>query len=150
MSKQKKIPDVLTLYRSYEAMPRNMDPATASASALKKHGFPRRPDQEKEPELFKHWERFLEKKPRYIKAKLSKDKVLGKRNPLARKGKDFSPANWGGIVVETSSLGLPAGKRSTCVFGQWSVPVITAVQGDPGDPLTAGFWVGIDGFGGDQ
>jgi hypothetical protein len=83
---------------------------------------------------------------RYTKAELAIDPIMSRRDPLshgpaarARTGSDFRPGGWGGIVVEPSS------ETINNVFAQWTVPGIFPAS-DPSGPITAGFWVGIDGF----
>jgi hypothetical protein len=82
----------------------------------------------------------------YTKAKLAIDPIMSKRDPLSHRtaarpssASDFRPGGWGGIVVEPSS------ETINNVFAQWTVPGIWPAS-DPSGPITAGFWVGIDGF----
>lgn len=71
----------------------------------------------------------------------------------------FGPSGWGGAVTEPDKVRVQnmktkesmqlLGEPTKSVYGQWTVPGIFPVS-DPADNVTAGFWVGIDGYGGEQ
>jgi hypothetical protein len=127
-----------------------LDPLTAPASLLRQHGFPRRPDPATEPELDRIWQRTFARPKTIIQAELAFDEVMSARNPLYSGSENFRPSGWGGVVVETSSLGYSPPEPATCVVGIIVVPEIYPVSGDPDSPLTVGFWVGLDGYTNDQ
>jgi|HubBroStandDraft_6_1064221.scaffolds.fasta_scaffold216660_2 hypothetical protein len=132
--------------QSFEPPPPGLDPLTAPASLLRQHGFPRRPDPATAPELDRIWQRTFARPKTIIQAELAFDEVMSARNPLYSGSEDFTPSGWGGVVVETSSLGYSPAEPATCVAGIIVVPEIYPVSGDPASPLTVGFWVGLDGF----
>ncbi len=142
--------DVLSLMHVFEPPPDGFQPHTANAALLRRHGFPRRPDPEQEPRLAQLWHRALSRPTRFTRAELAIDPVMSQRNPLHRAAAangqdDFRPGGWGGVVVETASLGLSPAEPAKTGFGQWAVPGIWPAS-DPSGPITAGFWVGLDGF----
>jgi Peptidase A4 family len=132
--------------QTFEPPPPELDPLTAPASLLRQHGFPRRPDPTTEPELDRIWQRTFARPKTIIQAELAFDEVMSARNPLYSGSENFSPSGWGGVVVETSSLGYSPPEPATCVVGIIVVPEIYPVSGDPDIPLTVGFWVGLDGY----
>ena len=142
--------DVLSLMHVFEPPPDGFQPHAANAALLRRHGFPRRPDPEQEPRLAQLWHRAMSRPTRYTRAELAIDPVMSQRNPLhqataANGHDDFRPGGWGGVVVETAALGFSPAEPAKTVFGQWAVPGIWPAS-DPSGPITAGFWVGLDGF----
>jgi Peptidase A4 family len=138
--------DVLKLMHGFDPPPAGFDPHTAPNRLLRQHGFPRRPDAEKEPHLMRQWRRAFARMPRIVKAELAIDPIMSKRDPLHKRGFDFQPGGWGGIVVETAALGYSPAEPANTVFAKWVVPEIYQVAGDASTALTVGFWVGLDGF----
>lgn len=138
--------DVLDLYQTYDPPPKDFDLHAATAHALRQHGLPRRPDPTKEPQLDRLWRRAFARAPNYVRAELAIDPVMSARDPLRRKGPEFSPSGWGGVVVDPASLGFGAGEPANMVFAQWVVPEVSPWDPTFFDDLTVGFWVGIDGF----
>jgi len=138
--------DVLTLMRTYDPPPEGFDPHTAAPGLLRRHGLPRRPDPETEPELARLFKRAFVRPARYVKAELAIDPVMSRRDPLGGQDPDFGPSGWGGVAVVTSSLGYSPPEPATTVFAEWVVPEIIPWDPAPAEPITVGFWVGLDGF----
>lgn len=139
--------DLLNRIQTYEAPPGGFNPQTAAANLLRRHGFPRRPDPEREPQLARLWRRVFSRAPglRMIKAEIAIDPTMSRRDPLRNMKPDFSPSGWGGVIVPTASLGFSPYEPANTVFAEWVVPEIFPVAGDAQTPLTVGFWVGLDG-----
>lgn len=136
--------DVLSLMHTYESPPEEFAPHAVDEQALRRHGFPRRPDPGREPRLTELWQRTFSRPVRYRTAELAIDPIMSHRNPLGRAADDdFAPSGWGGVVVQPSSLGIT--EQANTVFAQWTVPGIFPAS-DPSSAITAGFWVGLDGF----
>ncbi len=138
--------NALDLYRTYDPPPKEFDLRTATPHALRRHGFPRRPNPETEPQLDRIWKHAFARTPNYVKAELAIDPVMSARDPLRRRGPEFSPSGWGGAVIEVPTLGYGDGKPATMVFAQWVVPEVVPFDPAIFSDLTVGFWVGIDGF----
>jgi Peptidase A4 family len=156
--------DILDHIRTFEGPPASLDLLKASDEELASHGLPRRPDPETEPRLAELWHRGVEMAPEYVPAQLSIDPVLSVRDPLWRRADSsrgfetegsFGPSGWGGIVAQSDKvrfwdpltrkvMTFPGGATNT-VFGQWTIPGIFPAS-DPAGDITAGFWVGIDGW----
>jgi len=138
--------DVLTLMHSYDTPPEGFDPHSAPHDLLRRHGLPRRPDPEAEPELARLFKRAFIRPADYVKAELAIDPVMSDRDPLGGQDPDFGPSGWGGVAVVTSSLGYSPPEPANTVFGQWVVPEIIPFDPAPAQAITVGFWVGLDGF----
>ncbi|MDN7178750.1 A4/G1 family peptidase [Caballeronia sp. SEWSISQ10-4 2] len=140
-------PDLLSRLQTFESPPAEFDPQIADAKQLRRHGFPRRPDPEKEPQLMRLWRRAFTRAPRLhmVKAELAIDPIMSRRDPQRNLKSDFNPSGWGGVIVPTASLGFSPYEPANTVFAEWVVPEIFPVAGDPSTPLTVGFWVGLDG-----
>jgi hypothetical protein len=108
--------DVLTLMRTYDSPPESFDPHTAPPELLRRHGLPRRPDPETEPELARLFKRAFVRPARYVKAELAIDPVMSRRDPLRGQDPDFGPSGWGGVAVVTSSLGYSPPEPANTVF----------------------------------
>jgi hypothetical protein len=105
---------------------------------LLRHGLPRRPDPEREPELARIWKRTFGRPLTYVKAELEIDPRLSDRNALEDKDPEFGPKNWAGAVERV-------GQPFSWVFAQWVIPEVRK-KGVWADDVVVGFWVGIDGF----
>jgi hypothetical protein len=146
---------MLSRIETYEAPPSGFDPHNAAEHLLRRHGFPRRPDPEKEPQLARLWQRAFARAPglQMIKAELAIDPIMSdrhrlqNRDPIGDLAPDFSPSGWGGVIVPTASLGFSPYEPANTVYAEWTVPTIIPLAGDPPFPipLTVGFWVGLDG-----
>jgi hypothetical protein len=137
MSRNVRQANGLDRYRSYDRPTEGFDPLTAPDELLLRHGLPRRPDPNREPELARIWERTFARPLRYTKADLAIDPWLTGRNPLQDKNSEFGPNNWAGANVR-------AGNPFSWVFADWVIPNVRE-KGVFDDTVTIGFWVGIDG-----
>jgi hypothetical protein len=139
---------VLDLYETFDPPPRGFDVHSAPARALRKHGLPQRPDAASHRRLAQSWQRAFARPPNYVKAELEIDRVMGARDrPLYRQGgEEFDVVNkWAGAVVNVIDHGF--GEPVKTVFAQWTMPHVWPYDPDSFSfPITAGFWVGIDGF----
>jgi|GEM_PF-1638022 len=157
--------EVLSRLKVYEAPPDGFDPHSASDKLLRKHGFPRRPDPEKEPQLSKLWRDAFSRPVKVIKPQLAVDRVMSQRRPLLNmnapekntlnkhaqsKKSDFGPSGWGGVIVQTSSLGYNPFEPANVVYAQLVVPTMESFPNELNQPLTVGFWVGLGGAFGSQ
>ena len=154
--------DALKPIRTYDAPPKDFDPSTATAAALRRYGFPRRPDPVKEPTLARLWKQAFERPITFVKAELAPDPIMSSRpRRRRRKGADFvlQPAEWAGIVQ--AQVNLPfnplrgqvpghsnpsVGSPASDVFGRWIVPEVFPADLAWPKPLIVGFWVGLDGI----
>jgi hypothetical protein len=144
--------EVLKHITTFAEPPAGFDPNSAAPRLLRKHGFPRRPHEIKEPHLQAIWERAFASKPTFFKAEVEVDHVLAKRKrPVVstRKPKagKFSPSGWAGTVVPVN---FTPPEPAVTVYGEWFIPTITPIQNEPQSAQTVGFWVGIDGWGNSQ
>ena len=113
MSRNVRQANGLDRYRSYDRPPEGFDPLTAPDELLLRHGLPRRPDPNREPELARIWERTFARPLRYSKADLAIDPWLSGRNPLQDKDSEFGPNNWAGATVRAGcSLTLSTSRTS--------------------------------------
>jgi len=147
--------EVMKYITCYDAPPDNFDPYTAEDKLLRKHGFPRRPDPDKEPHLRALWDRAFQSKPKYIKAKVSIDPIMSKRkrpviSPISNMSLDFKPSGWAGAVQPVNKYGFNPPEPIVTVYGEWFIPTITPTTNEPNTAETVGFWVGIDGYGNNQ
>jgi len=154
--------DVLTRMRTYKEVPPELDLHMAKAAELRRRGLPRRPDPETEPRLAELWERAFDRRFQYVSATLHIDPILGRRDPLWRRPGDpqgledegsYGPSGWGGVVARPARRGFttPSGRqvRANTVYAQWTIPGVFPASNPAGD-ITAGFWVGLDGWGNGQ
>jgi Peptidase A4 family len=125
-------------YRSYDPPPAGFDPHTAPDAMLLRHGLPRRPDPEREPQLVRTWKRIFARPLTYLKAELEVEAVMSD-NPLRDKDPVFGPVGWAGAIVR-------AGDPFTWVFAEWVIPEVKGDKHFWEDDIDIGFWVGIDGF----
>jgi len=141
-SKEKQVPICPKGARTFELPPDGFDPMTASAGALRRYGLPRRPDPEREPHLARLYARAFSHPRKFLKPELVVDSRLDTINAKRQGRADFSSGDWGGAVVTTPVSALP-----NVVFAQFQVPTVLNFDPEWTQPLTAGFWVGIGGFG---
>ena len=116
--------DVLTRLRTFDPPPHGFDPQTASKKDLLQHGFPRRPDPVAEPQLYRLWERVFRRVPdvHLVKANLEVDSRMSDRPSLREpQTEDFTPEGWGGVVVNTASLGFSPYEQAQTVLDRKSV-----------------------------
>ena len=134
--------DVLRRIRTYPSSPRRFDPHTASQEELLRHGLPRRPDPEKEPQLARLWKRVFARPVRFVEAKLAIDPVMSARDPLRASADKFGASGWAG-VVKRMEQGSDFTQPATMVFGHWKLPFVPAIS--PNETIAVAFWVGLDG-----
>jgi hypothetical protein len=77
--------DVSSLARAFDVPPSDLDPHAASDRLLLRHGFPRRPDPEREPQPHRRWKRAFRPGTKMIKAELAYNEIMSRRNPLHKK-----------------------------------------------------------------
>jgi hypothetical protein len=158
-------PDAVARMRTYRSTPPGFDPHTASHRLLERHGLPRRPDAEKEPELARLWKRLFTRPIAYVEAELAIDAARIGRAPWSAPDLTYGPSGWAGVVrtmtpppIHPTTMARISGdaqvfgdytEAATWVFAQWVVPDVLEVH--PADQdLNVGFWVGLDGWGTDQ
>jgi hypothetical protein len=139
MNRGARHPERLGRYRSYDPPPAGFDPHTAPDAVLLRHGLPRRPDPEREPQLARIWKRVFARPLTYLKAELKVEKAMSDRNPLRDKDPVFGPVGWAGAIVRQ-------GQPFTWVFAEWVIPQVTGHKHFWEADIPIGFWVGIDGF----
>ncbi len=158
--------DVLSRMRSYDPPPIGFDPRTASEELLRRHGLPRRPDPNREPDLAKMWELAFSRPLTFIKAELAINAAIKRSDSQRRRSAVFGPTGWAGAVRQQrpyhdsfdgdpriiSVLGQPKSDYSqpaTAAFTQFQVPQVRPPQVPQDDTTRVGFWVGLDGYGDD-
>jgi hypothetical protein len=133
--------DVLSQTRTYEPTPEGFDPLTAPAAALRRHGLPRRPDPDREPELARLWKRVFARPVKFERAELALHPTWRRRDLSSAEDQPAS-LGWAGAVSSMDPAG-PYTQAATWVFGQWVVPWVSSET--PGPEIQIGFWVGLDG-----
>jgi len=145
MTNEQSDAEVLSHVVSCEPPPSGFDPLTASDHLLHKHGFPHRPDPNKEPRLSKLWHDSLSQPFKMIKAELAVDHMRPPRDRLRQRTDTFGVnRGWAGGEVNRSALGFPATELVNTVYAQWLVPTVFAPANNQ-QTLVVGFWVGIGG-----
>lgn len=144
------LPNGLTV-RTYEPPPDDFDPITASDRLLLHHGYPQRPDAEREPDLHRLWERAVSRRPAYVvpEFRVNEGRSHGPRKQVSedpvvpRTPTTYSSNNWSGSMV------FPTDEYSyfTMITGSWKVPLPDAPFGAPdGSQYYAAQWVGLGGW----
>jgi hypothetical protein len=130
-------------FRLYTPPPAGFDPVRASDRELLAHGYPARPDQQRQPELHQHWTAMLSRPMTVItpRFEVMPERLGGRRLRYA----DTVGTGWAGTSLITPAGGDPV----TFVSGQWTVPAVVPPQGDHGSSACA-TWIGIDGNGEDS
>jgi len=131
-----KLPNGATI-TTFAPPPADFDPITADQMTLRRHGYPRRPD---DPVLLERWKQVLGTPMRHVQPKIVWREHTRRGKP-ALKAATESWDNWCGGVVY-------AGVQSAFYWatGQWKVPNIKSPHSD-GVTYCAAVWVGIDGDG---
>jgi hypothetical protein len=143
MKKEQSDAEVLGRYTTFEPPPSGFDPLTAKDHLLLQHGFPRRPDPEKEPQLYALWQKAFSRPMKVIKAELGVDRVSPQRDRL-RPTRPFDVnGGWAGAEVNTKGFSPP--DPANMVYAQWIQPPIEAPQNPVSSYLDMGFWVGLGG-----
>lgn len=131
--------------KAFTLPPKDFDPITASDSALKLHGYPRRPDPKCEPKLRKLWERILARKPTLIEPGFVEDKRWQSRPRHLRKKSDFGLAgDWSGAVLQTPS-NYSVIQQPNYIYAEFTVPLVQTAPQEPGTQIV-GFWIGLGGY----
>jgi len=148
-------PDVVV----YSAPPAGFNPLLASDTALAKHGFPPRPDQNGAPQVYAHWQKLvMGAKKRVSNLKLQQTNIHNgplqgwSEGPAQNASERNAPANsiavnatnWSGYAV-TAANGTFSNNNSQ-VFAEWVVPIAKQAFGvcDGGWDYSSQ-WVGFDG-----
>ena len=132
--------------KTFEAAPDEFDPMTASQAKLAHHGIVPRPDAEKEPELYKKWQKVYSKKLKHIVPQFEKNE--SKRHFVVQHKKNVTDGtststNWSGAVVNN-----PAADTFKWMTGNWIVPDVNQPANQPtGEWYYSSAWIGIDGDG---
>ncbi len=132
--------------RTFEAPPEGFDPLTASKTTLMRHGIVPKPDEEKEPELYKAWHKVFSRDLNHIVPEFEENKH--KQHKPSEKVKQLQDGtatshNWSGEVIFN-----PAGDSFKWIEGSWIVPDPNQPPGLPtGSWYYSSAWVGIDGYG---
>lgn len=139
---------------AFEAPPEDFNPLIASRAQLEFFGLPPRPDENKEPELFRLWARLLDKPLKIVATEFPKV-VNGRHPPVPanRVGRNVRPGfqrfqrsrNWSGGCLTAEHP-----NRLVHVSGTWQVPDVSLPPVLPhratkGDEFQSSVWVGIDG-----
>ncbi len=135
--------ELLSHITTYDPPPPGFDPLTAPHHLLRKHGYPHRPDPDKEPRLSKLWRDSLSRPHKMIRAELQVDRSRARDGRLRPSQSSFGVTGWAGAQVNTSSLGFAATELANTVYGQWSTPRVSPPDPDTG--FAVGFWVGMGG-----
>ncbi len=131
------------LMRTYPAPGAGFDPHTAPDYLLRRHGLPRRPDPDREPELSRLWTQAFAHELNFVEAELAVDPHRSGRTALWVPGGPSVPQGWSG-AFRRQSPGSDFSDPATMVYAQWVIPEVLGV--DPGDgDLQVGFWIGLDG-----
>jgi hypothetical protein len=124
--------------RLFTPPPAGFDPVRATDRELLAHGYPARPDPERQPELHKHWNAMLSRPITVIRPEFDEapPRLGGKRLRYA----DTVGSPWAGSQFIVSEGADPV----QFVTGQWTVPAVAVPEGDHGTSSCA-TWIGIDG-----
>ncbi|MDP8921551.1 MAG: G1 family endopeptidase [Chloroflexota bacterium] len=126
-------------------VPDEFDPLTASEKELEEYGFPPRPDQATQPELYAFWLELFSRPLTYVEADFSlalPDEYYSQSAgaPAARSRHEAS-LNWSGAYVTPRD-----GRMFTQVLGSWHVPtVVPPPGGSPAATYGSSTWIGLDG-----
>src|SRR5262245_16301988 len=131
--------DVLRIMRTYPSSPRRFDPRTAPEEALRRYGFPRRPELEAHPQLAWLWQRATARPVRFVEARLAIDLVMSARAPLPRVRYQNNMAG----AYRSMHAGTDYANPATMVFAQWVIPQVWPLT--PNETIKVAFWVGLDG-----
>jgi Peptidase A4 family len=135
--------DRLRHVSAFDPLPPGLDPRTVDDDLLRKHGLPRRPNPDLEPQALRQWNRIMARPTRVVRAELEVDAVMS-----ARHDHRAAPGQiWGGVVREACP-GTDYTQPATMIFAEWVVPEVSAVAPE-GPDLTVAFWIGLDGYQGE-
>ncbi|HET6929186.1 MAG TPA: G1 family glutamic endopeptidase [Candidatus Acidoferrum sp.] len=135
--------------RTFEVVSPGFDPLQASPSTLLHHGFPRLPDQKKEPKVFARWTRamtlyrdlrFTHLAPEFQEMPNVDHNTDDQSGAPLADGSRRS-FNWCGAVVFVD----PTKDKFNTVIGQWTVPNAYRPNPDTTHNYFSSAWIGIDG-----
>ncbi len=126
----------------FEQLPADIDLNTADERTLRRYGLPRRPDPEKQPHLARAWRRVVARlpHPRLIKPDLEPDTLRKRRLPKT----EFGVNAQAGAVVPVEFLGPT--EVANVIYGEWTIPQVFPIAGNPTDIAVVSFWVGLSGM----
>lgn len=134
----------MTHVGGFEPLPPDLRGEKLTDEVLRAHGLPRRPPPDVHPQLQRRWNRIMSRPTRFIQAEVEPDPVMAaRRSPRD----DFQPLGWGGIIRQATP-NTDYAHPATMVYAEWVVPEVVPVAPD-GPDLTAGFWIGLDGYEGE-
>jgi hypothetical protein len=128
--------------RIFELPPAGFDPLSAAPESLRRHGFPRRPDPEREPKLASVFKRAFSRPWNYTPPELVIDPTISALRTAQRARGEFTSGDWGGAVVTTA-----ANEPPNLAFAQFTVPTVLEIDPSFTEQMIVGFWVGIGGNG---
>jgi Peptidase A4 family len=126
--------------RLFTPPPAGFDPMKASDRELLAHGYPARPDRERQADLYRHWLTMMSRPMSVITPQF--DTSPGPRGGGQFRYADTVGNGWAGSEYIVADGGDPV----TFVSGQWTVPAVVPPQGDHGLTVCA-TWIGIDNTG---
>jgi hypothetical protein len=130
--------------RIFELPPDGFDPLSADPESLRRYGFPRRPDPDREPKLADIFTRAFSRPWNYTRPELVADPTITALRAAQRARGEFTSGDWGGAVVTT-----PANEPPNLAFAQFTVPTVVEIDPSLTEQMIVGFWVGIGGYGND-
>jgi hypothetical protein len=127
--------------RTFDPPAEGFDPRQATVDELALHGYPRRPDPEREAGLSALWERTFGKPVRYTRAELEPRywaRCYSGNEPDWKGG-----STQAGVTISLHPAALAAGTRMTTIAAEWAVP--TTGFADPLRPheIAMASWIGI-------
>ena len=141
----------------YEDPPYRPDPHTVydpvnnaeDAAKLSYYWLPSRPDPNKQPELYAHWEEMFWPPPKFVLAESTEpphpieEVVLRQPSFEGLSGRLESSQNWSGAYLEPREA-----NRFSRVVGAWTVPSVkpgVRQESDLGKQFRFSIWIGLDG-----
>jgi hypothetical protein len=131
--------------RRFAPLGAGLNPLTASPEDIEQAGFPPRPDETVQPELFSVWKDVFTRNLTFedVNFSLPLPAALnsGSTSTALRRSHREASRNWSGAYITPRD-----GQMLTQVSGMWQVPT---VQPPPGGSMTAAYgsstWIGLDG-----
>jgi hypothetical protein len=133
--------------RRFAPLHQGINPLTASAKDLADAGYPPRPDEETQPELFEVWKAGFGQAPTYEEVEFSQPfpdepaSYGGSTSAALGRSHREASSNWSGAYITPKY-----GEMFTQMAALWYVPTVTP---PPGGSPTAAYgsstWIGLDG-----
>lgn len=118
--------------------PDDFDPLTAPGYPLRWHGFPRRPDPEREPQLNRLWQQMFARPIRFAEAELEVATNLAERR--RRRGPAFEDNIWAGAMRAASTTRtFPRRRCSSPPSGECLTCCQSTRMDSTGSPLGSGW-----------